>query len=132
LRATWRAKPVENIKVRNQERAYSSILQVAGNVRPCNCASGHADGNVSTGVVGVMVRVDHITDRPIRYRLNRGQQLLSILRQTRIDYQHSVFAGLNSHVSTRTNQHVNIAMHWQNVNVTVGGPAVLAMSRAYK
>ena len=95
--------------------------------RPAACgAAGLADRDVAAGVIGMKVRVDDVPNRLVGQLLDRREQLLAHLRGAGIDDEHALVTDLDRDVAAGAEQHVDVALHREHVNLAVGGHLRLA------
>ena len=112
-----RAHPLEHVVVRDDLRALRGVLDVAGDVAAGDRAAGLADVLVAADVIGVDVRVDDVADRSARQRADRRQNLVRQRRVLRVDDEHAVLADLDGDVAAGADQHVDVALRRQHLDL---------------
>src|SRR5262249_8439616 len=89
------AHTLKHIVVRNDLRAFSRVLNVAGNVTTCNSTSGFSNRLVSSSVVRIVRGIHYVADRPFRKSANSGNNLARQRRVFGIDDEHPVISNLH-------------------------------------
>ena len=62
------------------------------------------------------MRIYDVADWLIGELPDRREDLVTQRRELRIDQQHSLVTGLYGDVAPRAHEHVDISLHWQDVN----------------
>src|SRR5262245_416863 len=103
--------------MRNDLSADSGVLNISRDVAASDRASCFSQRLVSSGVVGIVSRVDEVTNRTFRERANCGQDLVGQRSVLGINDQDAVISNLDRDVATRANEHVDMALDRQNMNL---------------
>jgi hypothetical protein len=116
-----RAHPVEHVLVRDDLHAVRGSL--ARSVHQLDFARRSAAGLgellVATDVIAVHMRVDDVTDRLIRQGPDGGHNFVRERRVLGVHYQHAGLADLQRDVAACAHQHVDVALHGQDVHFDV-------------
>ncbi len=111
----WRrGHPIQDILLRDDSRALRGIVDVTGDVAASDGFAGLGYLFVATGVIGVNVSVDDVANQGtigISKFADRGQNVITHLRQTRVHQQYAIRSHRDRDVSTGAEQHVDISLN---------------------
>ena len=114
-----RAHAVQDVFVRDDAGADA---RARAHVAAGDGAAQLPDEVVATHVVRVHVRVDDVANRLVADGADGGHDLLGVGRETGVHQQHAVVAHLQRDVAAGADQHVDVALHVQDVELGVSRP----------
>ena len=109
--------------MRENGGTFGGIGDVTRNIAAGDCRACSSQLFVSPGVIGMKMRVDDIADRSVRYGfrklLDRGKNLIRHFGPAGVHQQHSIVADLHRDVTCCADEHVDVSLHMQQVNLGI-------------